>query len=181
MKTTVPLLAALLAALCLAGCFTPLDKEGMVYTPPEVTETPAEEKTPSPEEREAIAAAIRPVPVLIIETEGGRFTASFEKNSSADALAEALSREPITIGMHDYGGFEKVGDLPWELPRNDERITAKPGDVILYQGRQLTVYYGTNTWDFTRVARIDSVTGEELLEAFGEGDVSVTFRVEWSE
>ena len=69
----------------------------------------------------------------------------------------------------------------WSLPRNDESITTEPGDVILYQGDQITVYYDENTWNFTRLAKIGSVTREELLEAFGEGNVTVTFWTEWSE
>ena len=83
--------------------------------------------------------------------------------------------------MHDYGHFEKVGPLPWDLPRADETITTRPGDVILYQGNQITVYYDQNTWDFTRLARIEDVTREELLSAFGEGDVKVILWIEWSE
>ena len=102
--------AALLAALCFAGCFTPLDKEGMVYIP---EETPVPEETPAPaEDWDAIAEAMRPVPELVVEANGKRFTADFEKTASADALAEALSRERLTLEMRDYGGFEKVGDLP---------------------------------------------------------------------
>ena len=179
MKTTVPLLAALLAALCLAGCFTPLDKEGMVYVLPAETEQPLK---PAPEEDpDAFAAAIRPVPVLILETNGRRFAASFEDNSSAEALCERLSREPLELKLDDYGGFEKVGELPWELPRNDERITTSPGDVILYLGREITVYYDTNTWELTRLAQIGNAAREELLDAFGGGSVTVRFRVEWSE
>ena len=53
--------------------------------------------------------------------------------------------------MHDYGGFEKVGDLPWDITRNDEEITTVPGELIPYQGNQITVYYGENTWNFTKL------------------------------
>ena len=83
--------------------------------------------------------------------------------------------------MHDYGGFEKVGELPWTLPRNDVSITTKPGDILLYQGNQLTIYYDENTWSFTRLAALDGVTKEELLDVFGDGDVTVKFWVEWTE
>ena len=83
--------------------------------------------------------------------------------------------------MHDYGSFEKVGSLPWSLERNDESITTEPGDVILYQGNQITIYYDQNTWNFTKLATIGNVTKEELLDALGEGNVTVTFLVEWSE
>lgn len=80
-----------------------------------------------------------------------------------------------------YGNFEKVGPLPFELPRNDETITTEPGDIILYQGNQITIYYDENTWNFTRLAKIDNVTREELLDVLGSGDVTVTFWIEWSE
>ncbi|MBQ1502347.1 MAG: hypothetical protein IIZ45_07035 [Firmicutes bacterium] len=124
---------------------------------------------------------ITPVPTLVIEANGRVFYASPEDNPSAEAFIENLSHGEIELELHDYGNFEKVGDLPWELPRNDETITTVPGDVILYQGDQITIYYDENTWDFTRLARIEDVSREELLEAFGVGDVTVRFWVEWSE
>ena len=102
-------------------------------------------------------------------------------NSSAEAFISLLRDGDVMIEMHDYGNFEKVGTLPYSLPRSDESITTVPGDVILYQGNQITVYYDVNTWEFTRLARIEGVSREDLLEVFGDGDVSVTFRIEWSE
>ncbi|MBE6016819.1 MAG: hypothetical protein E7233_04295 [Lachnospiraceae bacterium] len=109
------------------------------------------------------------------------FHADFEDNSSAKALVEKLKEGPITVDMHDYGSFEKVGPLPWDLPRNDESITTSAGDVILYNGSNITIYYDHNTWDFTKLAKIPDVTGEELLETFGDGNVSVTFSLEWKD
>lgn len=135
----------------------------------------------SAEDRDADADAIRPVPTLVIEANGHTFYAALEDNASAKALTEKLSSEPIELDMHDYGNFEKVGPLPWTLPANDEAITTQPGDVILYQGSQITLYYDENTWDFTRLARIGSTTREKLLEVLGDGDVTVSFRIEWSE
>lgn len=125
---------------------------------------------------------IRPTPELVIEVNGRTFYAHPEDNPSAEEFIEKLSREgAIEVAMRDYGNFEKVGPLPWTLTRSDEDITTVPGDVILYQGNQITIYYDTNQWNFTRLARIGNATGEELLEAFGSGDVTVTFWVEWSE
>ena len=126
-------------------------------------------------------AATAPTPTLVIAVGGSAFYAALADNPSAAALAEKLSSAPIEVHMRDYGGFEKVGPLPWELPRSDASITAGPGDVILYQGSQITVYYGQNTWDFTRLATIENVTREELLAALGEGEADVSFWVEWSE
>ena len=77
--------------------------------------------------------------------------------------------------------FEKVGDLPWELPRNDEKITTKPGDLILYQGNQLTVYYAENTWEFTKLGSLNAEE-DEIVEAFGgKDDITVEFFLEWTE
>ncbi|MPN07297.1 hypothetical protein SDC9_154563 [bioreactor metagenome] len=74
--------------------------------------------------------------------------------------------------MSDYGNFEKVGELGTTLPRNDESITTKPGDIILYQGNQITIYYDTNTWEFTRLGRINDVSPQELRGILGDGDVT---------
>lgn len=103
------------------------------------------------------------------------FTAELMKNSSAEAFAEKLAEGPLTVEMHDYGNFEKVGALGFDLPTNNEQITTEPGDVILYMGNQITIYYDTNSWNFTRLGKIQGVTKEELKSALGAGDVIVTF------
>ena len=109
-------------------------------------------------------------------TAGGQtFAARFENNSSADALRQLLSQEDLTVDMSDYGNFEKVGSLGQSLPTNDQSITTQPGDVILYQGNSITIYYDTNTWSFTRLGKIENATREGLLQALGDGDVQVTF------
>ena len=124
--------------------------------------------------------AVKPAPVLVIEVNGKTFYASLEDNSSADVLAEKLSSGSLTLDMSDYGGFEKVGALPWSLPSNDERITTAPGDVVLYNGDSITIYYDSNTWSLTRLARIEA-SREELLAALGEDSAEVTFSIEWGE
>ena len=106
------------------------------------------------------------------------FMATLANNSSVEALKELLAEGPLTIDMSDYGSMEKVGPIGTDLPRNDEQITTGAGDVILYQGNSLVIYYDTNSWNFTRIGKIEGVTGEELLEALGSGDVTVTFSLE---
>ena len=119
------------------------------------------------------------MPILAIDAGGETFYAAFEDNPSAQALIEKLTEGDLTLELHDYGSFEKVGDLPWTLPRSDMSITTVPGDVILYLGKQITIYYDQNTWNFTRLAAIDGTSKEDLLSAFGAGNVTVTFRLEW--
>lgn len=106
------------------------------------------------------------------------FTAELADNSSAKALKELLADDPLTIEMSDYASMEKVGSIGTELPRNDEQISTDAGDIILYQGNSIVIYYGTNSWDFTRIGKINGVTKQELLDAFGDSDVTVTFSIE---
>ena len=106
------------------------------------------------------------------------FTATFADNSSAEALKELLAEGPLTINMSDYASMEKVGPIGTSLPRNDEQITTGAGDIILYQGNSLAIYYDTNSWNFTRIGKINDVTQAELLEVFGDGDVTVTFSLD---
>lgn len=98
-----------------------------------------------------------------------------EDNSSAEAFLALLQEQPITVQMSDYAGMEKVGSLGTNLPRNDTQISVGAGDVILYQGNQITIYYGTNSWSFTKLAVIEGATKESLLEVLGTRDVEVTF------
>ena len=116
-----------------------------------------------------------------MEVNGKIYYPELMDNASAEAFFEKLEEGELVVDLHDYGNFEKVGSLPWELPRNDEKITTVPGDIILYQGNQITIYYDENTWDFTRLAKINYVTIEELLDVLGEGDVTVSFWLEWRE
>ncbi len=113
--------------------------------------------------------------VFYIEAGGTVFTAEFADNTSADAFRELLAEGSLTIEMSDYGNFEKVGGIGTSLPQNNESITTEPGDIILYQGSSITIYYDTNSWSFTRLGKINDVTRDELLDALGDGDVTVTF------
>lgn len=112
-------------------------------------------------------------PMLKITVGDQELLATFADNSSAEAFRDLLAQGPVTISMDDYGGFEKVGSLGTTLTRNDTRITTQPGDVILYQGNQITIYYGTNTWNYTRLAKVNDST--DLQAKLGTGTVQVTF------
>ena len=100
-------------------------------------------------------------------------TATLEDNSSAEALVAKLKEGDLTLDLSDYGNMEKVGGLGFSLPRNDQQIRTQAGDLILYQGDAFVIYYDTNSWNFTRLGKIDDVTGEELKEILGNGDVTV--------
>ena len=111
---------------------------------------------------------------LYITVGGTTLTATLVDNSSTRALVDALRKAPITYEAHDYGNFEKVGELGITLPRNDENITTEPGDLILYLGTRFVIYYDTNTWDFTRLGKIDNTTQQKLKAILGDGNCVVT-------
>ena len=106
-----------------------------------------------------------------------KLTATLTDNSSATAFYQLLEKEPVTVNMNDYGNFEKVGSLGTSLPRNDTQITTAAGDIILYQGNQITIYYNVNSWNFTRLGKVDGVTETELKKILGKGDVTAVFSV----
>lgn len=106
-----------------------------------------------------------------------KITATLTDNSSATAFYELLKKGPVTIKMSDYGNFEKVGSLGTTLPRNDSQITTSAGDIILYQGNQITIYYDTNSWNFTRLGKVDGVTQAELTKILGKDDVTAVFEI----
>ncbi len=100
-----------------------------------------------------------------------------ENNSSSIAFIEKLKDGEIIINANDYGNFEKVGELGFSLPTNDKEITTEVGDLILYQGNKITLYYDTNTWNFTKLGKVQNVTQEELKQILGDGDVTLKFSI----
>ena len=105
-------------------------------------------------------------------------TATLYDNSSSKSLIELLQKAPVTIDMHDYGNFEKVGDLPVTLPRNDTPTDTDAGDLILYLGKRFVIYYDKNSWDFTPLGKVDDVTKPELKKILGKGNVIAVLSVE---
>lgn len=102
------------------------------------------------------------------------------KNNATEALMAALAANPITYEADDHGGFEKVGALGISLPTNNQQLTTQAGDVILYSGNQIVLFYGSNSWSYTRLGRIEYESLEQLksfLKA-GQGRVSVTLSAE---
>ena len=105
--------------------------------------------------------------------------ATLVSNSSTEALVAQLQKGNITYEAHDYGNFEKVGALGYTFPENNTQITTEPGDLILYQGSNLCIYYDTNSWDFTRIGKLDNMTQADIKTWVnaGGGNVSVTLSV----
>ena len=168
MKTTRRL-AALTAGLILlfgtAACAAPEQAE----TPEPTPETKQEEEIQEEEHME------KTMHLYINETE---LPVIWEDNQSVQALTELAASEPLHVNMSMYGGFEQVGSLGRDLPRSDRQTVTQSGDIMLYSGNQVVIFYGSNSWAYTPLGKADGVSASRMRELLGNGDVTLTFVLE---
>ena len=103
--------------------------------------------------------------------------ATLDDNPSAKEFYEHIKENNLTLKLEEYGGFEYVGPLGFSLTRNDESINTKPGDIILYNGNQISIMYGSNSWSYTKLGKIDTKFINNLNEILGNGDIVITIKV----
>jgi len=114
---------------------------------------------------------------ITLTINGTVLIATLADNSSAQSLKDMLANGSLTIAMKDYGSMEKVGPIGTDLPTNNEQITTEAGDLILYMGNAFVIYYAPNSWNFTRLGKINDVSAEELREILGSDGVDVTLEL----
>ena len=163
----------LLIALLLAGCgsTTPEEVSATDDAPAETqteTETAEVETTETELTEENQENTMR---LLIGETE---VPVTWEENASVDALKELC---PLTIQMSMYGGFEQVGPIGQSIVRDDQQTSTDYGDIVLYSGNQIVVFYGTNSWAYTRLGHVE-LSQQEMRDLLANGDVTITFEIE---
>ena len=176
---------------------TSTDNEAVVATTPDMTEEKSEPVSTIDNTRETTAQAPAntdntpeaTVPddetnaendgmkKLRMEINGTEVAVSWEDNESAAALAELAGKNPITVQMSMYGGFEQVGPLGTSLPRSDKQTTTSAGDIVLYSGNQIVVFYGSNSWSYTRLGHVE-LSAAEMSDLLSLGDVTITLSVE---
>ena len=147
---------AVVLVLCLAACST--------------ASHPSPTSTISPEPKEDTTVDTH---TFYLTVEGVTFPATFADNQGAEALADLLTDGPLTLSLEDYGGFEKVGSLGQSLPTSNTHISTQSGDIVLYQGNQIVLFYGSNAWSYTPLGQVTDLTGWQ--EALGHGGDTVTF------
>ena len=140
-------------------------------TATEISET--SETTAQTEETNTITETAKSMTLKIGERE---VQVSWEDNDSVEDLKK-LAASGLTIKMSMYGGFEQVGPIGQNIARDDEQTTTAPGDIVLYSGDQIVVFYGSNSWAYTRLGKIN-MSEDELTELLGNGDVTITLSVE---
>ena len=117
---------------------------------------------------------------IVLKVGGNTMTATLTDNEATRELTKLLEHGDLTIRMSDYGGFEKVGALPQSLPTSNTQITTVPGDIMLYQGNQMVIFYGSNSWSYTRLGKIDEATASNLRQFLGNDDITLTLSLESS-
>ena len=106
---------------------------------------------------------------------GTMVNVAWEQNESVEALKQLAAQKPLTINMSMYGGFEQVGSIGQNLPKNDVQTTTSAGDIVLYSGNQIVVFYGSNSWAYTRLGKITDKSASQMKDLLGNGDVTITF------
>ena len=105
----------------------------------------------------------------------------WENNESAEALKDLCAEEPLVIQMSMYGGFEQVGSIGTRLPSDDEQTSTSAGDIVLYSSNQIVVFYGSNSWAYTRLGHITDQDVAGMTDLLGNGDVTITISLEDAE
>ena len=155
------------AACAAAGPESPDDAEEKEKAQPQEEQRREEEEEPTLE-----TTGMK----LVIN--GEEVDVTWEENASVRALADMASGGPLVVELSAYGGFEQVGSLGTSLPGNDARITTEPGDIVLYSGDSIVLFYGSNTWSYTRLGHIENRSGDQLKELLGGDTVEIIVTVD---
>ena len=115
---------------------------------------------------------------IYLTVDGVSKTATLVKNQATEELVSLLKKEPLTLSMTENGGFEKVGNLPKSLTTSDVRQKAESGDIMLYVGNVLCIFYGSNTWSYTKLGVIDNLNAAEIKDFLKGNPVNVTLSLD---
>ena len=108
-----------------------------------------------------------------LQVNGHTLDVKLENNKATKELLSKLKKGNIKIKAKEYGGFEKVGDLGFSIPTNDKYITTYSGDIVLYEGNQISLFYNSNSWEYTKIGKVQKVTSNDLKKILGSGDVTL--------
>lgn len=111
---------------------------------------------------------------LELTVDGTALNVQWEDNDAVDDLLRLAENGKITVETSRYGGFEQVGSLPESLTRNDIQMTARPGDIMLYSGNQIVIFFGSNSWSYTKLGHVSGVSEDELSSLLNKETATVT-------
>jgi len=115
---------------------------------------------------------------MIMKIGDTKVNVDWEDNQAVEALRDMAKDGDVTIQMSMYGGFEQVGSIGQSLPRDDKQTTTSSGDIVLYSGNQMVVFYGSNSWSYTRLGHISDKNEADMADLLSNGDVTITISIE---
>lgn len=183
-RAAVFILLSVAVLLLLAGCS---GKQSISAAEPNLTEATARETSESiitdganelPFQTEDPTPEEENEKVLTMRIDDTAVAVEWENNASVSALMELCAERPLVIEMSMYGGFEQVGPIGSRLPSNDVQTQTSAGDIVLYSSSRIVVFYGSNSWAYTRLGRITDKSAADLAKLLGNGDVTVTLSME---
>lgn len=142
----------------------------------EETPSDAQPQLPVSAQEESTTEETQVNKALTLKISGREVPVTWENNDSVAALSE-LSSDGLTVNMSMYGGFEQVGSLGSSIPRNDKQTSTSYGDIVLYQGNQIVIFYGSNSWSYTRLGHIN-LDRSEMTDLLANGDVTINLKYE---
>ena len=110
---------------------------------------------------------------MTLKINGEEVDVKWEDNESVRALADLAADGPVIVNASKYGGFEQVGGLGTTLPSDDVDTTTEPGDIVLYSSNSVVVFFGSNSWAYTRLGHIEGKSQDELKEMLGGSSVEI--------
>ena len=183
------IIASALAVCILLICFSSCGSENTA--PAKDTTYQTEVSSQKNDEQTAPKTAAVPTDIIFGETEenpimktltmkidGKKVAVDWEENESVAALGELVKDKPLTVQTSMYGGFEQVGSIGISLPRNDAQIKTQAGDIVLYSGDQIVVFYGSNSWAYTRLGHITDKTAAQMKDLLGNENVTIVISME---
>ena len=140
------------------------------------TQVPQEAEQPEQEEQpqDEVGQVLEQNMTLQMTIGGVPVSVAWEDNEAVRALMELCRNQTLTIDMSMYGGFEQVGSIGTTLPQNDVQTTTSSGDIVLYSGDQIVVFYGSNTWAYTRLGNITDQGEDGMAQLLANGDTTIT-------
>ncbi|QTQ16874.1 cyclophilin-like fold protein [Treponema parvum] len=113
-----------------------------------------------------------------MQIDGTVLDVEWENNNTVKELKEELKQGEVTIRLSKYSDFEQVGELGKTYSSSDKRIAAEAGDIMLYSGNKIVVFYGANTWEYTRIGKIKNLSKEEIKRLLSNSDVVLKIKME---
>lgn len=165
MKRHISLVLLLAVVLCLSGC------AGRPGPPASAAES---EKSTQMTTEETTMPEIDTT-MLFLTIDGAAVDVQWENNAAVAELY-ALAQDTITVNTSAYGDFEQVGSLPQSFSRSDVQMTAQPGDIVLYSGNQLVVFFGSNSWSYTKLGHINGMSADELTVLLDKEQTVIKFQ-----